>query len=153
MTVAQFSTVNALLLVSRSDAAVARAVGCSPGTVCRVRRLAGIPPWRAAAPALAPMPRIGQPWPGVNGVYAGLARGLLAAFDLPAPPPPRPPAPPAPPVDALAVIALAHERGKPVGDLIAWEVLETGTRPTRRYEARFHYADGSLRTFGEPAQG
>ncbi len=37
---------------SASDAAIAREVGCSPGTVSRIRRLAGIPPWRPPAPVL-----------------------------------------------------------------------------------------------------
>lgn len=49
--------------------------------------------------------------------------------------------------EQLALVLANAERGAPASNLIAWEVLETGNRPTRQYQARFHYADGSLRTF------
>lgn len=52
--------------------------------------------------------------------------------------------------EGLALVAANAERGQPASNLVAWEVLESGTRPTRKYEARFTYADGSLRTFGAP---
>lgn len=45
--------------------------------------------------------------------------------------------------EALAEVARNAERGRPASDLIAWEVLESGERPTRKYAARFLYADGS----------
>jgi len=49
--------------------------------------------------------------------------------------------------EQLAEVARNAERAIPgATDLEAWEVLETGNRPTRKYEARFLYADGSLRT-------
>ena len=48
--------------------------------------------------------------------------------------------------EQLALVLANAERGRVAADLVAWEVLETGTRPTRKYEARFMYADGSLRT-------
>jgi hypothetical protein len=49
--------------------------------------------------------------------------------------------------EALALVASNAERGSPAADLVAWEVLESGARPTRKYEARFRYADGSLHIF------
>jgi len=50
--------------------------------------------------------------------------------------------------EALAEVARNAERATPGAvDLVAWEVLETGNRPTRKYEARFSYTDGSLRTY------
>ncbi|HQR20755.1 MAG TPA: hypothetical protein PKV98_07805 [Burkholderiaceae bacterium] len=49
--------------------------------------------------------------------------------------------------ESLALVLANAERGAPASELVAWEVLESGERPTRQYQARFLYADGTLRTY------
>ena len=48
--------------------------------------------------------------------------------------------------ESLAAVLANAQRGRPgARDLEAWEVLESGDKPTRKYEARFIYSDGSQR--------
>ncbi len=82
-------------------------------------------PPAGTAPEVGVFPKIGEPWPGLDGVYAGLSRGLDGEPD-----------------GHLVLLNAVPEKKQAWADAVKWaESLGNGARLPTRFESALLYAN------------